>query len=121
MVLLLIGLLILACKPVSVSQSQAEKIVQEKLGADLIVELNSIGDYALYKQRDTQQQNIQILKFLVIEVKSGKIVLEKSYSPGYVSWASVYTIEWLDKPGMIKPEEQLSDYVKQLDVRKQKF
>ncbi len=118
--LLLTGLLIFACKSATVSQSQTEKIAQEKLGTDLVVESNSSGDYILYMQANSQTQ-VQALRFIVIEVKSEKVVVEKSYLPGYVKWASEYSIEWLDRPGMIKPEEQLSDYVKRLDVRSQKF
>lgn len=118
--LLLTGLLIFACKSATVSQSRTEKIALEKLGTDLVVEPNSSGDYILYKQANSPTQ-VQALRFLVIEVKSGKVVVEKSYLPGYVTWASDYDIEWLDRPGMIKPEEQLSDYVRRLDVRSQKF
>lgn len=118
--LLLTGLLIVSCRPASVSQSQHEKIATEKLGADFVVEPNSSGDYVLYKQANSLNQ-VQAVRFLVIEVKSGKVVVEKSYLPGYVKWASEYNIEWLDRPGMIKPEEQLSDYVQRLDVRQLKF
>lgn len=117
----LIGLVVLACKTGVIPDSDSialETIAQEKLGEEVTSTVNQTEEYILFVQK-INPTSLQPVRFIVLEIKTQQVVLQKEFKPGYVKWSGDYQIEWLDQPGMIKPEETLSSYVQFAIVRTQ--
>ncbi len=117
-------LLALSCKTVVQNQLTIEdinKTASEKLGAGLESVVSPDERYILFVQPTGNSQMKQAIRFVVIQVGTGEIVLEKSFLPGYVKWIGSSTIELLDLPGIIQEHEDLNKYKKTIDVSIQKY
>ncbi len=93
------------------------RIVREKLGDEYESIPNSTNEFVLYIKKintaDERQQN----RFIVISLNNATLIADKLYFPGYVKWKSEYEIEYLNMPGMIREDQDLSAYIKILSVR----
>jgi hypothetical protein len=118
--LLGIGLLVWACKTTQSKENiidEARELAIDKLGNDIESFPNSTEEYNLYVQKTNSSNTSHVLKFLIIETTANNIILEQSFAPGYVKWVAEFSIEILSVPGNIKETENLSDYIKIIDVR----
>lgn len=119
----LIGLVVLACKtgvlPESANTS-LDAIAREKLGDELTSTVNKTDEYILFVQK-INPSSLQPVRFIVMEVKTQQVVLQKDFKPGYVKWSGEYQVEWLDQPGIIQSDEPLSKYVQFATVRTQHY
>jgi len=105
------------CKTSIKSQLPDQRIpgeVREKLGNDIESFDSPNGQYVLYLQK--QKPTEQVIKFVIIERVDQKLVLEKSFRPGYVKWIGDTFIEILDAPGVIRENENLEDYKRIINV-----
>lgn len=93
-------------------------IAREQLGANLTSSLNQSQEYILFVQK-ADPSSLQPIRFMVMEVKTQQVVLQKDFKPGYVKWSGEYQVEWLDQPGIIQSDEPLSKYVQFATVRTQ--
>lgn len=92
-------------------------IAIDKLGVEIESFPNTTGEYVLYVQRANSSSPTNVLKFLVIEVGTNKIVTEQNFVPGYIKWITEFSLELLSVPGTIKETESLADYTKVINVR----
>jgi len=120
----LVGLALLtSCR---LSQKSVEKenainqIVAAKLGAGFESHQSPSNAYFLFIEKINPTAANPQIKFIVIESVSQKIILEKSFKPGYVKWIGDSVIELLDTPTLVKQNEDLSSYVKKIDIAQTK-
>ncbi len=76
---------------------------------------NETGAYILYIQR-INNTSLERINFFVIDVKTNRKLVEKNIRPGYVKWIELDVIEYLDVPGMVAEDEDLSAYTKKLNI-----
>lgn len=122
--LLLIGfvsvtIFLCCCKTTVQNQPQsgdAKAIAISKLGSSIESFKSPDGHYELFVQQPNDSPMKQALKFLVIQINNNKVVMEKSFMPGYVKWMGDSTLEVLDMPGIIRADEDLTDYKKIVNV-----
>jgi hypothetical protein len=103
---------IFACKarPQSSNVLTIPKIVVDKLGENIESFPNQSGKFILFVQKASNNQPTHLVKAMVIETASNKVVVEEAFVPGYIKWASESTLELLSIPGIIKANQDLSDY-----------
>jgi len=94
----------------------AKTIAISKLGSSIESFKSPDGLYELFVQQPTDSPMKQPLKFLVIQINTNKVVMEKSFMAGYVKWIDDTTLELLDMPGIIRGDEDLTDYKKIIEV-----
>lgn len=92
------------------------EIATQKLGTKLDSFPNSSGQFILYVQKEDTQHPTRMISAVVIEVKTEKIVAEESFIPGYIKWIDASTLELLNAPGMIKADEDLSNYTRKINL-----
>lgn len=80
---------------------------------------NESGDYILYTQQQDNASTSRVT-FYVIDATSKQKLIEKSIRPGYVKWIDRHTIEFLDVPGMVAANEDLSIYIKKININELK-
>jgi len=108
-----------SCKTTVQNQQQsvdAKAIAISKLGNSIESSTSPDGHYALFVQQPNDSPMKQALKFLVIQITTNKVVLEKTFMPGYVKWIGDSSLELLDMPGIVRGDEDLKDYKKIIDV-----
>lgn len=119
-VLVLLSILLLwACKTThskGQNPDSVNKIAGDKLGTDIESFPNSTEEYILYVQKTNSSSPTNILKFIVLEVGTGKVATEQSFAPGYVKWITETSIEVFSVPGTIRKNEDLSDYKKTINI-----
>jgi hypothetical protein len=109
-----------ACKTTHSKEQNLDsvkKIALDKLGGEIESFPNSTGTYILYIQSPNSITPTNILKFIIIEVGTNKIVTEQNFVPGYIKWSTEFLLELLSVPGTLRETESLSDYIKIIDVR----
>lgn len=95
-----------------------QQLVREKLGPDFESIPNTTNEYVLFVKRIRDEEDRQANRFIIVELSTASLVDDKLYIPGYVKWKSTYEVEYLSMPGIIKENEDLTDYIKILPVRK---
>ncbi|MEQ1585013.1 MAG: hypothetical protein ABL895_03985 [Cyclobacteriaceae bacterium] len=108
-----------ACKTLSNGQNDdpIKKLAISKLGTDFETFKSPQGEYFLFVQSVKDLSASQSSKFLVVQAAGKQIILEQSFIPGYVKWIGDTTIEFLNVPGILKENENISDYKKIIDVQ----
>jgi hypothetical protein len=117
--LLLVTLLLLNCRS-NQSKDNADaitRIVREKIGDEYESIPNPTNEYVLYIKKINDNSERHQNRFIVISLSSATLIEDKLYFPGYVKWKSEYEIEYLNMPGMIREDQDLSAYIKILSVR----
>lgn len=110
--------LLVACKSTtSIKSNAVADIVTDKLGELYDSYPNETGEYVLCVQSNSQGTN-NTLRFVVVDVKQEKIVLEKVFRPGYVKWYDDSQIELSDQPGIVRESDDLSKFIKVIQVKK---
>lgn len=100
---------------------QSEKVnIFEQLGNDIDSIPNTSGQFVLYVQKKNLTARNPIVKAIVIEVSTSKIVSEFSYTPGYCKWKTETEIEVYNAPGMIQKEEDLSKFITIIKIKSNK-
>ena len=115
--IVLVGLSITTCRPVQPAGRTNEStlnIATARLGKEIETYPNSTEEYLLCLQNGDAQSILR--KFLIIRTSDSSVLLEDSFSPGYVKWKSKTSIEVLSVPGILKENESLSDFVKIIDI-----
>jgi hypothetical protein len=118
----LLFLLLAACK-VSTQASQIDKIdkiASEKLGGEFEKQPNSSGSFILFFQKTNPQKPTRIVKAIVIEISTGKIIIEENFIPGYIKWITETSLEVLSLPGMIRSDQNLSDFTRTIQLAQPK-
>lgn len=117
-----VGIVILiGCKPVQKNISEEDQTIIEKLGLEFESYPSPSGSYLLFVEKLSPSAANPITKFIVIESVSQKIMIEKSFRPGYVKWIGDSVIELLDVPAILKQNEDSSYYVKKIDLVSNKY
>lgn len=114
-----VATLMCGCKTTVQNQPQpedAKTIAIRKLGSSIESFKSPDGNYELFVQQPNDSAMKQALKFLVIQSNTNKVVMEKSFMPGYVKWIGDSSLEILDMPGIVRADEDLSDYKKIINV-----
>jgi len=107
------------CKPMLQNQQQTEDpktIAISKLGTSIESFKSPDGRYELFIQQQNDSTQKQAIKFLVIQINTNKVVMEKKFMPGYVRWVGDSSLEVLDIPGIVRANEDLTNYKKIIDV-----
>lgn len=116
----LIGILMLGgCNPIQKNNLQEVSVSQlaiENLGNDFELQPSATGAYVLVIEKVSPTAANPITKFVVIESSSKKIVLKKSFRPGYVKWVENSVLEIFDAPGILKQFEDESSYITKVDI-----
>ncbi|MBL7871420.1 MAG: hypothetical protein JNM78_07405 [Cyclobacteriaceae bacterium] len=116
----LVGIILwMGCKPTQNNNSPEDLINQialEKLGAEFDAYPSPDKSFVLFTKKLSPSAANTFTKFIVIETTSHKVVIEKSYKPGYVKWINDSILELLDAPGIVKHNEDLSPYVRRIDI-----
>lgn len=109
---------LLACKsnPQTSTISKMEKIAFDKLGDSLEKQPNSSNTYLLFSQKPNPQTHTRVIKAIVIEVASGKIVAEETFVPGYIKWIGDTSLELLSVLGTLRANEDLSDHIRIINL-----
>lgn len=93
----------------------------QRLGNEIDSLPNSSRQFMLYVQRTNLAARNRIVKAIVIEVSSKKIVSDFSYTPGYCKWKSETEIEVFNAPGMIQKEEDISKFITTINITSNKI
>jgi hypothetical protein len=116
-------ILLIGCKPAqqnNASEDSINQIVIEKIGDDFESHPSPSGSYLLFIEKVNPSSANPITKFIVLESGSQKVMIEKSFRPGYVKWIDDSVLELLDAPGTLKQNEDLSSYIKKIDLASNK-
>ena len=118
----LLVLLLTNCKPTLLTQSgnKSEQIVIDRIGASYQRYPNPTNEYVLFVQDRDETQALHERKFLLIEMNTGRLVMEDTFTRGHVKWVSGYIIEISRLPGIVREDEDTADYLQHVDVRTQK-
>jgi hypothetical protein len=113
-------LLLLTCKANTQTNSNTgidiEKIASDKLGNDLERQPNSSNTLVLFSQKANPQTPTRVIKAIVIETATGKIVAEEAFVPGHIKWAAETSIEIFNMPGMIKKDQTMTDFTRTIQL-----
>ncbi len=115
--LLLLCIALSACKTSkkdTVSTVSIETVIQTSIANVGIQTNNAAKTYLLVVEEATAGN--EFLKFIVLNVSDQKIVLEKKFRPGHVTWFDNTTIELLDMPGMIEATKKSEDYIRYIKI-----
>ncbi|MCA4898103.1 MAG: hypothetical protein ACK514_08025 [Bacteroidota bacterium] len=96
---------------VSTSQTSVDvlRMAQQKLGTRTAIVDSPEGKYRLfYQTRDGTQQLNRQFKFIVIEVSTGKLLLEGTFVQGYIKWVSAKELEWMNKSKQYNSEPSIT-------------
>ncbi|MBI3220981.1 MAG: hypothetical protein HYZ44_15815 [Bacteroidetes bacterium] len=95
----------------------AEDNPYRQLGNQIDSLPNSSNQFVLFVQKHDLTARNPILKAVVVETSSKKIVSVFSYTPGYCKWISETEIEVYNAPGMIKKDEDVSKYITTIKLK----
>jgi hypothetical protein len=113
LLVLFTALSLVTCRPVPPASTGIGSTVQKELGADVEEVANGSGKYVLFRQKATPGQ---MLRFVVIESATSKVVERGSFMPGYVKWKDDTTLEVLSVPGTLREGEDLSRYIRVIRI-----
>jgi hypothetical protein len=110
--------LLIGCKTAqkNITPNSTNQKVTSQIGDNFDSYPSPKGSYLLFIEKLSPTTANPITKFIVIESASQKVMIEKSFRPGYVKWIGDSIIELLDAPGIVKQNEELSSYVKKIDI-----
>ena len=106
-------------QPKKVAHSEKANPYQH-LGTEVDSLPNSSRQLMLYVQKVNLTARYPLVKAIVIDVSSQKIVSEFSYTPGYCKWKSETEIEVFNAPGTVKKEEDISKFITTIKVKSNK-
>ena len=108
----------IGCKPAqkSVATDSINQIVARTIGENVESYPSPTGSYLLFIEKLSPTAANPYAKFIVVESASQKVMMEKSFRPGYVKWIDDSIIELFDAPGIVKQNEDLSSYIKKIDI-----
>jgi hypothetical protein len=109
---------LIACKASTQTSNviNIEKVATEKLGNDLEKKANSLGTFVLFSQQVNPQTPTRLVRAVVIETATGKIVAEEAFVPGHIKWITDTSLEVYNVPGMIRANQTQSDYTKTIQL-----
>jgi hypothetical protein len=116
---ILVGItFLIGCKPAqkNLATDSINQIASDTLGESFESHSSPNGAYILFIEKLSPTAANPIIKFIVIDSVSQKVLIEKSFRPGYAKWIGDSVIEFFDAPGIVKQNEDLSSYVKKIDV-----
>jgi len=105
-----------SCKSVTPSSPTENDTVKALLGNNVELQTSPSGAYVLHVQVNAGIVG-QLLRFVVVDATSGKILAQDSFMPGYVKWIGPETLEVLSVPGMLKKDEDLSKFIRQVKIQ----
>lgn len=116
----LVGIfLLIGCKPAqknTITENSVDQTVTNKIGKDFESYPSRSGSYVLFVEKVNPTAANQMTRFIVIESATQKIMIEKSFQPGYVKWIGDSVLELLDVPGALKQNEDIPSYIKKIDL-----
>ncbi len=110
-------LLTLSCKATPSTPDQALAAARKELGPDIDIQKNTTGTYDWCVQHQVPAAVPQALRFVVIEKATLKVLLRDSFMPGFVKWSGDDTLEVLSMPGTLKKNEDISNYIRQIQIQ----
>lgn len=120
---ILVGItFLIGCKPAqkSLATNSIDQLVASKLGEDFESYPSPTGSYLLFIEKISPTATNSITKFIVADSVNQKVMIERSFRPGYVKWIGDSVIELFDAPGIVKQNEDLSSYIKKIDIESNK-
>lgn len=80
--------------------------------------LNTINkDFNTTKTHYLETTSIDSIKnYRVVELQSGKVILEGKFVPGYIKWINDNTLELLSLPNNIPKEKNITDYIQIIKI-----
>lgn len=128
--LLIVSALLINCsseneirlKKESNSQLEIEKIINEKLGENYKQFYNSDSTYVLAKSISSNKNEIssKTVKYIVVKLDSKEIVTLDSITRGDVKWYNKYYLEIQTTPGIVKGNEENTNFNMYFDVIRKK-
>ncbi|NOS91133.1 MAG: hypothetical protein HOP30_04375 [Cyclobacteriaceae bacterium] len=103
----------IATKPVQDNKENPYQL----LGNDLDSIANASGKFELFVQKHKLTDRFPVLKAVVIETSSGKVMAQFSFTPGYIKWISEDEVEIYNAPGMMKKDEDISKFIRQVKIK----
>ncbi len=101
------------CKSSKTETTNIDSIIQHSIQHVDHITYNNSRTYLLAVEAADQNE---LIKFVVIEIETQKIILEKKIRPGYVKWFNDNQLELLDIPGMIEKNKTTADYIQILTL-----
>jgi len=86
------------------------------LGKDFISFFNQSKTHILYLQKNENPS--RVTKGLVFDTQTKKVVQSLTFLPGYAKWIDDNTIEVFDAPEVVRDNDDASNHVKQIRVKK---
>lgn len=112
----LLVLLISQCRAVDSSppsEKEFQKLVEENIGADYHTIPNESKTFLLCIQDIAPiKTGTHYTRYLVIELKTNRIVEKGKYLNGHCLWLNDSSLEIVDMPGALKENQQPSDFKK---------
>lgn len=97
-------------------QKTIEDHAIEILGKDFICFFNQSKTFVLYLQKN--ENPTLVTKGLVFDTQTKKIVQSLAFMPGYAKWIDDNTIEVFDAPEVMRENDDVSNHVKQIRIKK---
>jgi len=108
------------CSSGNLSQTHhdtARQKVVSHLGSEFGTDYNRSGTYALLTEnRDFIEESARNTHYVVMRLADSVIVNEGSFLRGYVKWIDDNTLEKLNLPGKVQPDQDLSPYKKIISI-----
>lgn len=78
---------------------------------------NASGKFTLFVQQFDLTARNPLLKAIVLETASKKILTSFSFTPGYSKWKSEDEVEVFNAPGIIRKDEDESKFIRILKIK----
>lgn len=116
-ILLIVIVLAFSCQTKKIAhQKTIEDHAIEILGKDFICFFNQSKTFVLYLQKN--ENPTLVTKGLVFDTQTKKIVQSLAFMPGYAKWIDDSTIEVFDAPEVMRENDDVSNHVKQIRIKK---
>ncbi|MBS1555936.1 MAG: hypothetical protein JSU09_13505 [Bacteroidetes bacterium] len=116
-IILILMVLAFSCQTKKIAhQKTIEDHAIEILGKDFISFFNQSKTFVLYLQKNENPS--RITKGLVFDTQTKNIVQSLAFMPGYVKWIDDNTIEVFDAPEVMRENDDVSNHVKQIRIKK---
>ncbi|MFM8850657.1 MAG: hypothetical protein ACKOE5_09725 [Cytophagales bacterium] len=115
--LLILITLTLSCQTKKIAyQKTIEDHTIEILGKEFKSFFNESKTFILYLQKNENPS--RVTKGLVFDAQTKKIVQSLAFMPGYAKWIDDSTIEVFDAPEVMRENDDVSNHVKQIRIKK---
>lgn len=112
----LILLTIFSCK--AQQQKHSLQVISEKIGDNAIIDYNKDRSFALIQEKFSVVQDSEYTSsYLIIRMSDNKIIKEGKVVHGYIKWINDDIIEIFEMPGLIKDDQEESDFKSHINVR----